>query len=89
MGEKPFGISPGKSMIKPAKAETFRIQLGCLDGKTMKLVFDNALKVSKGQRVQCFFYNTREPKLQGPVIFHHKFEEVPEVSQPAEVDPDD
>ena len=50
-----------------------------LDGKSMKMLFENQIKVLEGQRVHCFFYTAEKDRGNGPVGFRLVIEEVPEL----------
>ncbi len=76
---KPFGLLSGKSSIKGLEVGGSRTQLGYLDGKSMKMLFENQIKVLEGQRVHCFFYTAEKDRGNGPVGFRLVIEEVPEL----------
>jgi len=59
-GSKPFGLAPGKVTTKSVKLGDNAIKVGykTADGGS-KAIWQNTVKVGKGDRVQCFFYKAQ------------------------------
>jgi len=77
-GAKPFGLAAGKVAMKPIKEGSTGIKVGYVteDG-SKKAIWQNNVKVQKGQRVQCFFYKAQGKKPRDAVKFHSVPESVP------------
>jgi|TARA_B110000914_G_scaffold192108_1_gene178991 hypothetical protein len=69
-GTKAFGLSPGKTALKPVKVGLTAIKVGykTADGGS-KAIWQNNVKVRRGERVQCFFYKAQGKKPREAVKF--------------------
>lgn len=77
-GVKAFGVAPGKSSLKPIKVGNTAIKVGYLtEGGGSKAIWQNNVKVMRGQRVQCFFYKAQGKNPREAVKFHTSPESVP------------
>lgn len=67
LGAKVFGIRPERSLVKPIGVGSHPVLLGYLDGQEQELIWENQISVPEGQRVQCFFYNSKRSGTRGTV----------------------
>ncbi len=82
-GVKPFGIKPGKTSLKPLKDGSTPIKVGYVpEGGGSKAIWQNNVKLLKGQRVQCFFYKAQGKNPRDAVKFHYVAENVPKPPRP-------
>ena len=82
-GVAAFGVAPGKTSLKSIKVGDTAIKVGYMtaDGGS-KAIWQNNVKVQRGQRVQCFFYKAQGKNPREAVKFHTSPESVPSLPRP-------
>lgn len=83
-GKRPlyFGVAAGRSSIKPVAVGSTFIKVTGNDPSregTEELIFQSAIRVMAGQRVQSFFYKARPVKGVSGIMHYHLVEPVPKL----------